>query len=88
MKFLGAYDNSRLPIGFTPMTNKRIQAAVASAAMQLLRAGRCSPNQVHSQAVSLVARTLPHPGHARRYRLPRPSKSDSAAYRKQACAAG
>lgn len=79
--------NSDLPLGFTPMANKRIEAAIAAMGIELLKAGKTSPNNVHREAVRLVAATLPARPFARRHRLPRPSKNDCPVYRKQACAA-
>jgi hypothetical protein len=76
-----------LPIGFTPIRNKRIEAAIAAAALALLDARKLLPHQVQVEAVRQVARTLPLPAFGRRYRLPKPSKSDSPLYRKQACVA-
>jgi len=76
-----------LPLGFTPIRNARIEAAVAAAALKLLKKGELDPRDVHREAVRQVARTLPAPAFARRYRLPRPSKNDCPIYRKQACAA-
>ena len=83
---LDANATSRLPIGFTPIANKRINAAIAAAALKLLEAGRLDPRSVQVEAVRQVARTLPLPPIARRHRTPKPSKSDSPTYRKQACA--
>jgi hypothetical protein len=75
-----------LPIGFTPIRNKRIDAAIAAAALALLKAGKLHPREVHVEAVRQVARILPAPEFGRRLRMPKPSKSDSPVYRKQACA--
>lgn len=79
--------NRDLPIGFTPVRNKRIDAAIAAVALALLEAGKLQPRDVHIEAVRQVARTLPAPAFGRRLRMPKPSKSDSPVYRKQACAA-
>lgn len=78
--------NSELPLGFTPMPNKRIDAAVAAEGIRLLKDGQISPNAVPREAVRAVASTLPALPFARRHRLPRPSKNDCPIYRKQACA--
>lgn len=78
--------NSDLPIGFTPVPNKRIDAAIAAIALKLMVAG-AHPTHVHREATRAVAHTLPFPAHRRSYRTPKPSKSDSAVYRKQACPA-
>ena len=79
--------NSLLPLGFTPMRNKRIEAAIALVAMRLLKEGKISPDQVRSHAVQQVARSLPALPFRRLLRLPRPSKNDCPIYRKQACRA-
>lgn len=76
-------ETSSLPIGFTPISNKRIDAAIAATAIKLLESGM-KPEKVHVEAVRAVARTLPPLPFARRHRLPRPSKSDNPEYRKVA----
>ena len=86
-EFVQSRRNRDLPIGFTPIRNKRIDAAVAAAALALLEAGKLHPRDVPMEAVRQVARTLPLPAFARRFRMPKASKSDSPVYRKQACAA-
>lgn len=72
---------SELPIGFTPVRNKRIDAAIAAAALALLDAGE-KPEKVHRLAVKHVARTLPSLPFAKRHHVPRPSKSDDPDYRR------
>ena len=70
---------SELPIGFTPVRNARIDAAIAAIAELLIEAG----NEVGTAwrtARLQVARKLPT-GPVRR-RTPKPSKSDDPAYRK------
>lgn len=79
--------NSDLPLGFTPMRNKRIDAAIAAEGVRLLKEGRLSPSAIRRESVHNVAATLPALPFARRHRLPRPSKNDCPIYRKQACAA-
>lgn len=86
MKIFGEYDNSRRPLGFTSMPNRRINAAIAAEGIRLLREGRLSPDAVRREAVRNVAATLPALPFACRHRLPRPSKNDCPIYRKQACA--
>lgn len=83
---LDEYANSRRPLGFTAMPNKRVNAAIAAEGMRLLKEGRLSPDAVRREAVRNVAATLPALPFARRHRLPRPSKNDCPIYRKQACA--
>lgn len=91
--FLDEYDFAHtgrtrvLPIGFTPMRNKRIEAAIAAEGIRLLKASLATANNVHREAVRIVAATLPALPFARRHRLPRPSKNDCPIYCKQACAA-
>ncbi|EJU13662.1 hypothetical protein LH128_07607 [Sphingomonas sp. LH128] len=86
-RILGDYDNSRFPLGFTPIRNKRIEAAIAAEGIRLLKAGLARPDAVHNDAIRNVAANLPASPFARRLRLPRPSKNDSPIYRKQACSA-
>lgn len=82
---LDEYANSRRPLGFTPIRNKRIDAAIAAQALRLLRAGLATPSNVQREAVRIVAGMLQAEPLARRLRLPRPSKNDCPIYRKQAC---
>lgn len=84
--YVRSHRSRDLPIGFTPIRNKRIEAAIAAMGIELLKAGKASPNNVHREAVRIVAATLPALPFARRHRLPRPSKNDCPVYRKQACA--
>lgn len=77
-----------LQAGFKPSPNKRINQAIqARAILFLAEAETNSPGsmtqmEAHDAAVRSVARDLPK---ARPFRhlFPRPSKNDSAAYRKQ-----
>lgn len=85
--YVRSHRSRDLPLGFTPIRNKRIEAAIAAMGIKLLKAGKTSPNNVHREAVRIVAATLPTLTFARRHRLPRPSKNDCPVYRKQACAA-
>ena len=86
LTLLDDYANSRRPLGFTPIPNKRINAAIAAEGIRLLKQGRLSPAAVRREAVRNVAATLPALPFARRHCLPRPSKNDCPIYRKQACA--
>lgn len=67
--------------GFTPVPNRRIQAAVARASLDLLGSG-VTPDRAEAEAWRIVASRLPHAGFKRTLRPPRPSKSDDPAYRK------
>ena len=78
-------DNSALPIGFTPVANKRILAAIGAVSLALVDSG-WRPLQAEVEAVRRVARTLPVLPLQRRHRAPRPSKSDDPAYRKVSAA--
>lgn len=73
--------NSDLPIGFTPVRNKRIMATIGAVTLALVNTG-WRPEQAEAEGVRRVARTLAPLPHQRRHRAPRPSKSDDPAYRK------
>lgn len=70
-----------LPMGFTPIPNRRIDAAIAKA-RELLDAAGCAAETLDETARRLVASTLPALPFRHRYRRPKPSKSDDAAYRR------
>lgn len=73
------YQLARTP-GFTPVPNKRIQAAVTAVLASLPPA--MNPIAALQFAIDAVRRRLPPVPIARRHRAPRPSKSDKAKYRK------
>lgn len=81
MKMRSEYANGRLPLGFTPIGNARIAKAlqVAFAAAIALR---MTPRQADTHARAAVARNLPPAPFSKRYRLPKPSRSDDPSYRK------
>ena len=71
--------------GFVPMSNKRVQSAIATAATVVaLEAAALrkamNPAEIHDEAVRRVACKLPPPPVSKLYRY-RPSRSDDAAYR-------
>ncbi|WP_242136979.1 hypothetical protein [Sphingomonas sp. TREG-RG-20F-R18-01] len=70
-------------VGFTRMSNKLIEGAMAGELLRILIA-KPGMNQADAQAeaVRVVARTLPH-GRMVRSVVPKRSRNDSAAYRKQ-----
>jgi hypothetical protein len=67
--------------GFTPVANKRIDGAIMAAMLAFQMHG-LNASEAHERARRQVASGLPK---ARPFRhlFPRPSKNDSAAYRKQ-----
>jgi hypothetical protein len=72
--------------GFVPSFNKRIAAAFLAELAQLDQAG-VDALRADVLARLHVGRMLPPLPAARRHKWPKPSKSDFAAYRKQAVAA-
>lgn len=76
---------SELPIGFTPVRNRRIEKSVAATAAELVEAGN-ETDYAWRTARQQVARNLPPLPFARRHRMPKPSKSDCPIYRKVAVA--
>lgn len=75
------FATSSLPIGFTPIPNKRIGLAIVKAERGFLKDG-VDPNKAHGLAVRQVAATLSPLPLAHRHRAPRPTKSEDPAYRK------
>lgn len=73
------YANSRRPTGFTPMVNARLTKALRAAFTRQLALGH-KPDQAQREAASAVARTLPPLPFAKRYHLPKPSRSDDPSY--------
>jgi hypothetical protein len=74
---------ARVP-GFTPVQNGRVQGAISSAFV-IIQASKphLTTAEAQDEARRFVAKNLPRPSRSKLYR-PRPSKSDSAKYRKQA----
>lgn len=75
--------------GFTPVPNKRINAAIMSATAEFLLDEVVTKlpkaqqvNEARRLAVRRVTASLPGISFAKRHRAPRPSKSDNPAYRK------
>lgn len=66
--------------GFTPISNARIDKAIAAATLALRLQGK-GPVEAQEEATRHVARQLPPAPRVKSHR-PRPSKSDDPAYRK------
>ncbi len=81
MKKCSEHANGRRPIGFTPIGNTRIARALQAAFARAIALGH-TPRQADAEARAAVARTLPPSPFAKRYRLPKPSRSDDPSYRK------
>lgn len=69
--------------GFTPIPNRRIQAAIAAEVVRLMEVEKLTGPEAQDRAIRTVARTLPSP-RPFRHLFPRPSKSDNPVYRKAA----
>jgi hypothetical protein len=70
--------------GFTPVSNKRINAALSVAPLKaMLRNPALTPVQAEEQGYRDVAATLGRPRSSKLYR-PRPSRSDDPAWRNKA----
>lgn len=75
-----------LVAGFTPVPNKKLDAARAVAGLRAKLANPAlSPKQAEEQGFRDFCSTLPR-GRPFRHLFPRPSKNDSPAYRKQSAA--
>jgi hypothetical protein len=75
------YANGRRPLGFTPVGNARIAKALQVAFARAI-ALHMTPRLADIEARATVARALPPLPFAKRYRLPKPSRSDDPSYRK------
>lgn len=73
--------NGRRPLGFTPVGNIRIARALQVAFARAI-ALHMAPRLAGIEARAAVARDLPPLPFAKRYRLPKPSRSDDPSYRK------
>lgn len=80
MELRRAAQLARIP-GFTSVRNRRVEA-MALKALQDTRALGYAGARLEAEAFAMLARKLPPLGFAKRHRAPRPSKNDSADYRR------